>query len=369
MFCKEQVQFNFCGMKIKSLTSFALETINKIGWKKVILLGMIKLAMTIILFSCTKNDVAQPAIDNTTGTNTGGFAESTEIITLNNPTGGNPLKAVLFIPASDKPVPAVVVMHGSGGLWSATDATNTKLATQFKGWIDSFRIHKIAALFIDSYTPRGVQTFHNEAPPENLFIAAEFVRPRDAYAGLNYLRTVPKIIAGKIGLLGYSHGGTTVLSTMVDADAVAKSTPWSVISNNITYTQNVLPPAQKPAAGGFVAAVSYYPGAAMFSYYGKPGTPSNGKYVPYAPVMIHAAALDPLYTTTYTNSDNNTQISSYDALILKAQLNPASAPITKYEYDGASHSFDGVTTATADGDASRLARARSIAFLETFLFK
>jgi predicted dienelactone hydrolase len=169
--------------------------------------------------------------------------EINQLVYLSNPTGGNMLKAVLFVPVSAVPVPAVVVVHGSGGLWSSTDSTNTKMASQFKGWIDSFRVHKIAALFVDSYTPRGVKTFHDVAPPENLPIAAEFVRPRDAYTGLDYLRTLPNIIANKIALLGYSHGGTTVLSTMVDANAVAKATPWSVVSNNITYTDGVLAPA------------------------------------------------------------------------------------------------------------------------------
>lgn len=360
-------------MKTQHIKSYTVQTIRRVGWKRILLLSMAKLAMSVLLLSCAKqattpgNNTANPAgtvqLDSTPDNK-----ESTQIITLTNPTGGNPLRAVLFLPASSVPVPAVVVMHGSGGLWSSTDTTHTKMALQFKGWVDSFRVHKIAALFIDSFTPRGVEDFHNEAPPANLFVAAEFVRPRDAYAGLDYLRTLPKIIPQKIALLGYSHGGTTVLSTMVDADAVAKTTPWSVVSSNVTYTDGVLAPAARPASGGFVAAVSYYPGAAMFSYYGKPGTPSNGKYVPYAPVMIHAAALDPLYTTLYNNTDNNTQISAYDGLMLKAKLNPASAAMTKYEYAGASHSFDGVTTATADGDASKLARARSIAFLKQYLF-
>jgi dienelactone hydrolase len=356
------------------MLQFTKKIIKKIGWRKFLLAGAAKLTMYIILFACTKNAISTNTDNNaqspvTNGTAAGSAnAEVNQLVYLANPTGGNMLKAVLFVPSSAVPVPAVVVVHGSGGLWSSTDSTNTKMALQFKGWIDSFRVHKIAALFIDSYTARGVKTFHNVAPPENLPIAAEFVRPRDAYTGLDYLRTLPAIIANRIALLGYSHGGTTVLSTIVDANAVARATPWSVMSNNITYTDGVLSPATRPASGGFVAAVSYYPGAAMFSYYGKPGTPSNAKYVPYAPVMIHAAALDPLYTTTYSNTDNNTQINAYDGLMLKAQLNPASATMTKYVYAGASHSFDGETAGGADGDASKLARTRSIAFLKQYLF-
>jgi dienelactone hydrolase len=349
-----------------------MKKLRQIGMKKLLLAGAAKLVVSVLIFSCSKSAVTADNSNVTTPiqvVDNGASPETTQIVYLPNPTGGNLLKAVLYLPSSAVPVPAVVVQHGSGGLWISTDSTNTKMTSQFKGWIDSFRVNKIAALFVDSYTPRGVKTFHNVAPPDNLPIAAEFVRPRDAYAGLDYLRTLTtRVISNKIALLGFSHGGTSVLSTMVDADAVAKATPWSVINDGITYTNNILAPAVKPLSGGFVAAVSYYPGAAMFSYYGKPGTPSNGKYVPYAPIIIHAAGIDPLYTSTYTNSDNNTQISAYDGLIQKAALNPASASMIKYAYAGAAHSFDGETAAGADGDASKLARARSIAFLKQYLF-
>lgn len=352
------------------MKTFIIQMIRKIGIRKFILLGALKLAISLLLFSCTKqfepntNDNPPATVKGLDSNN----PEVNTIVAIPNPTGAGTLKAVLFIPSSANPVPAVVVAHGSGGLWSSTDTTNTKMALQFKGWIDSFRVHKIAALFVDSYTARGVKTLHSSAPPENIFLAAEFIRPRDVYAGLEYLRTQNRIIADKIALLGFSHGGTTVLSAMVNAQAVAKATPWYVINDNIVYTDGVLSPADRPASGGFVAAVSYYPGAAMFSYYGKPGTPSNGKYIPYAPILIHAAAADPLYTTTYTNYDNNAQINAYDALILKSAKSPLSAPMTKFEYTDAAHSFDGITAAGADADASKLARSRTIAFLKQYLF-
>lgn len=330
------------------------------------------LAVSAILVSCSKQQITTPtdtvqSIDS----NQGGAIqpEINQIIYLSNPTGGNPLKAVLFIPASATSVPAVVVQHGSGGLWSSTDTTNTKLANQFKIWIDSFRVNKIAALFVDSYTARGVKTFPNMAPPDNLFLAAEFIRPRDAYAGLAFLRTQQRINGQKIALLGFSHGGTSVLSTMVNAEAVSKPI-WSVYSSKTdsTYTEGVMAPAVRPAEGGFVAAVSYYPGAAMFNYYGKPGTPSNGKYIPYAPIMIHAAGNDPLYTTQYTNSDNNTKINAYDGLILKAQQSALSAPMSKYEYTNAEHSFDGVTGTGANATANNSAKKRTLDFLKLYLF-
>jgi dienelactone hydrolase len=334
--------------------------------KQLLRFGTICCLLVLTMISCSKKAVTTPQ-NTVPASGNNSQAEVTETIYLTNPTGGNPLKAVLFIPASSGTVPAVVVQHGSGGLWSSTDMSNTQLASQFSIWIDSFRVNKIAALFIDSYTARGVKNFPNMAPPENIFLAAEFIRPRDAYAGLTYLRTLSRIKANKIALLGFSHGGTSVLSTMVDAQAVSKPT-WSLISSGNTYTDGVLAPAQRPADGGFVAAVSYYPGAAMFSYYGRPGTPSNGKYIPYAPIMLHAAGKDPLYTTLYSNSDNNTNISAYDGLILKAQQSNLSAPMSLHVYDNAEHSFDGSTGNSEDAKANLLAKNRSIAFLKTYLF-
>jgi len=322
------------------------------------------LILTIV--ACSKKSTTTSPNTNPSNTN-GTQTEVLETISITNPTGSTPLKAVLFIPSSSTTVPAVIVQHGSGGLWSSTDASNTQLASQFNIWIDSFRVNKIAALFIDSYTARGVKNFPNMAPPENIFLAAEFIRPRDAYAGLSYLRTLNRIKSNKIALLGFSHGGTSVLSTMVDAQAVSKTT-WSLISGGVTYTDGVLPPAQRPAEGGFVAAVSYYPGAAMFSYYGRPGTPSNGKYIPYAPILIHAAGKDPLYTTLYTNSDNNTSISAYDGLMLKAQQSTLSAPMTMHIYNDADHSFDGVTGTSEDAKANLLAKKRTLDFLKNYLF-
>lgn len=333
------------------------------------------LVAAFALVSCSKT-VDSGATANSTGTSGTGVNNGTpatqpeilETVYFTNPTGGNDLKAILFIPSSTNAVPAVVVQHGSGGLWSSTDQSNTILANQFKIWIDSFRVHHIAALFVDSYTPRGVKNFPNTAPPENLFLAAEFIRPRDAYAGLNYLRTLPRIKGDRVALLGFSHGGTSVLSTMVNAEAVSKPV-WSVANNGITYTDGVLSPAVRPATGGFVAAASYYPGAAMYNYYGRPGTPSNGKYIPYAPILLHAAANDPLYTTKYTNSDNNTSISAYEGLILKAQQSTLSAAMTLHVYNNADHSFDGATGNDANAQANLLAKQRTIAFLKTHLLK
>jgi dienelactone hydrolase len=287
----------------------------------------------------------------------------------------------LFIPATAVEVPAVVVLHGSGGMWKEdTNPAHSIMESQFTKWVDIFRTEKIAALFVDSYVSRGIpDDFANVAPPDNFPVAAEFVRPRDAYSGLAYLRAQPKIKDAKIGLLGFSHGGTSAVSTMVDSGYVHKDI-WSVMSSGVTYTSddyaNLLNPAGKPAQGGFVAAVSYYPGLGFYSYYGRIATPSNGMYRSYAPILIHAAQNDELYMATGTNADANpdTAMRVYDAFKAKAILNGCSLAngnaLTMHVYTNANHSFDGktgdVNAIQADKDADILAKTRTLNFLKQY---
>lgn len=346
----------------------------------------------VLLVSCRKDLLQNQLIStNTTSLPAGTTlqtatyqAEISKKVKIANPTGGDSLLAWLFVPATSVDVPAVVVLHGSGGFWKPnTNPAYSVPEDQFTKWIDLFRTEKIAALFVDSYVSRGIpDDFAEVAPPSNFHVAAEFVRPRDAYSGLAYLRAQNKIIDNKIGLLGFSHGGTSAVSAMVDSAYVHKTT-WSVISNKVTYSStdyaNLLNPAGfKPQASGFVAAVSYYPGLGFYSYYGRIATPSNGKYRSYAPVMIHGAANDALYLQTGINTDKVPTDSSYkvyNAFKEKAILNGCSLAngnaITMHVYNNANHSFDGksgmVGATQADKDADALAKTRTLNFLKPFL--
>lgn len=341
-----------------------------------------------LLVSCRKDILQSQYISSSSTTNLSGGttlqvatfqAEISKKVKIPNPTGGDSLLAWLFVPATTADVPAVVVMHGSGGLWSSLN--HTTMSSQFTKWIDIFRTEKIAALFVDSYVSRGIpDDFAEVAPPNNFHVAAEFVRPRDAYSGLAYLREQNKITDSRIALLGFSHGGTSTVSAMVDSAYVHKAS-WSVISSGNTYSSldypNLLNPAGKPAQGGFVAAVSYYPGLGFYSYYGRTGTPSNGKYKSYAPIMIHGAENDALYKATGTNTDvvPNAQKRVYDAFMEKAALNGCNLAngnaITMHVYTNANHSFDGksgnANATQADKDADALAKTRTLNFLKPFL--
>ncbi|MEJ0071460.1 MAG: dienelactone hydrolase family protein [Pseudomonadota bacterium] len=118
------------------------------------------------------------------------------------------------------PFPAVVVLHGCGGI----GVHDRAWAKRLTGW-------GYAALTIDSFGLRGFRqgicTTGQAVPPT--------LRARDAFAAAAWLRTQPEIDGDHIGVIGFSHGGWTVLKA---------------VSAPIVQAAGAMP---------FRAAVAYYP--------------------------------------------------------------------------------------------------------------
>lgn len=154
------------------------------------------------------------------------------------------LTGTLSLPATPTPVPAVVLMHGCGGVSGAMHAW----ARLLRGW-------GYAALVLDSFTARGLRRVCESAG-----LTSE-QRVDDAFAALQTLAAHPGIDAGRVALMGFSHGGGTVLTAA--APAIAR---------------------RYAAPGGprFRALVAFYP-RCEGRY---PGAPLA------APLRIHIGALD-----------------------------------------------------------------------------
>ena len=107
-------------------------------------------------------------------------------------------KGTLVLPAgasADNPVPAIVIMHGSGGIKEGREIDYAAL----------FAENGIAGFVIDYYEPRGVT---EETPyVMKTMIATEVDVMSDAYSALKILDTHPAIDASRIGVTGYSYGG------------------------------------------------------------------------------------------------------------------------------------------------------------------
>jgi dienelactone hydrolase len=142
-------------------------------------------------------------------------------------------QAELWRPAGAGPFPAVVVLHACGGV----DDNARSWAGRLMGW-------GYVALLVDSFRPRNVRsTCYGGGVP------TPTQRAQDAFNAATYLRTLPDILPDRIGVIGFSHGGSTVLETVRE-----RSVPVD--------------------RGGraFAAAVAYYPGCNPNPPYSTPAT-------------------------------------------------------------------------------------------------
>lgn len=256
--------------------------------------------------------------------------------------------------------PAVVVLHGSGGMWKDDDREAGVMSSQNRDWKEIFNDNCIIGAFVDSYTPRGCVEREGDwtEVPLAFSISSQFVRPKDAYAALDLVRRLVDennqslVSKGDEGLLGFSDGATALAATLYDTDATPDNWEWTQ-SYDKTYTaaDGILSPAEKPADGGFACGVFYYGGSVGNSYWG--GNPCSSNefiYKNYAPILYQIPENG--YLTENT-------LCAFDRLTSK------NAPVEKYIYDNAEHGFDG-----DDADQmtqSELARSRTIDWFKQYL--
>ena len=121
---------------------------------------------------------------------------------------GKDLEGRLYKPEGNGPFPALIALHGAGGifpyqLWWAREISK-------KGFV---------VLFIDSYCTRGHLCAHdtddNDPRRKKIMQVWQKVSPRqrvmDAVAGYRFLSQKSNVKNDKIGLIGWSWGGSSAL--------------------------------------------------------------------------------------------------------------------------------------------------------------
>ena len=160
------------------------------------------------------------------------------------------LVGYLFRPAGAGPHPAIVLLHGRGGPYSANDKADCTLVARHvvsdcdaralskrhRMWGEFWASHGYRALLPDSFGPRGKahgfpRFSHDD--PERDDVNEKTVRPLDAEGALAYLRARSDVIQSRIFLQGWSNGGSTTLNVMI---------------------------RQGAQQGAFRAALAFYPG-------------------------------------------------------------------------------------------------------------
>lgn len=127
------------------------------------------------------------------------------LILLNQELPDTMVQAQLFLPlgaSADNPVPAMIILHGSGGILPSREIAYGK-------WMAS---HGIAGLVVNSYGARGV----TEKTPYGLKVAivSDADEVADAYSALKFINQHPAIKSTKIGLMGFSYGGMATIAAL-----------------------------------------------------------------------------------------------------------------------------------------------------------
>jgi dienelactone hydrolase len=127
--------------------------------------------------------------------------------------------------------PAVIMLHGCGGLLSKRGAIKKREAA----WREILLGEGYHVLLLDSFNPRGHRSICRiKSRP----VLPNRERPHDAYAALAWMQSQPLVDASRVALAGWSNGAMAML--------------WSIRDDA----------RQRPKSLGadFIAAVGFYPG-------------------------------------------------------------------------------------------------------------
>ncbi len=128
-----------------------------------------------------------------------------------NPGGpGVDIVGHLFLPPGDGRVPAVVLVHGSGGIYKA----------ELEYWPKHFNAAGIAVFTLDMFGPRGVQSTAEEQ--SQVPFAADVA---DTFAALRLLATHPRVDPKRIAVMGFSRGGIAVLRSATERVIASQKLP------------------------------------------------------------------------------------------------------------------------------------------------
>ena len=232
-----------------------------------------------------------------------------------------------------KPAPAVVMMHGRAGAYSSLangkyDATT--ISQRHRMWGELWAAQGYVAILVDGFGPRGYPhgfpRFSYDERPEALNEVT--VRPLDAYGAIKYLRARNDVIADRIGLQGWSNGGSATLASMAE---VAADTPGAAMRGPKT---------------GFRAALAIYPACKLKGMF-------DDGYSPYAPVRV-------------LQGDADEEVSPRRCARLVEESHAHGGDIEITLYPDATHDFDDPGPRRQRVEANRAAKADAVLRAQAF---
>ncbi|MEA2839758.1 MAG: uncharacterized protein QOF41_1088 [Methylobacteriaceae bacterium] len=216
----------------------------------------------------------------------------------------NAIAASLSLPSIGKaPFPAVVIVHGSGGLVPVGPERSFVAALNGSG---------IATLVLDMWTPRGMprgaDAFGGTGGVDRRPSTPQDTLP-DAFGALTYLGGHPLIDRSRIGIMGFSWGA--MVSLLAADDAAAREAMQGVELRFAAHS------------GNYLVCWPYRPGGPMAAAV---QTPRTGR-----PMQIHVAGRD-----DYDDADGGAACRAVvDSLPLATAVRP-----DLFVHEAATHMWD-----------------------------
>jgi dienelactone hydrolase len=243
------------------------------------------------------------------------------------------LTGYLFRPGTStaRPAPAVVMMHGRGGVYSSRATGNgaATISRRYQEWGHIWAQQGYSALMVDGFEPRGYakgfpRGSYEQRPKE---LDEVNIRPLDAYGALLWLRKQQGIAGDRIVLQGWSNGASATLAAMAAREAPELG---ALTREN-----------------GFRAGLAFYPGCSLKGQFAE-------GLKPYAPVwMFHGTA------------DKEVSPTRCEELVALSRKRGGDIEITTYP--GAAHGFDDPgkkrQSEPANAAAKADATAKAVAFV------
>ncbi|MDA9524512.1 dienelactone hydrolase [Bradyrhizobium sp. CCBAU 11434] len=232
-----------------------------------------------------------------------------ETVYFKSADGQAEIVAYLFKPATGGPHPAVVMLHGRAGPYSANDNAGctfvgrtvqspcnaATLSMRHQMWGQFWAERGYFALLPDSFGPRGKAhgfgrfTHHD---PDRDSVNELTVRPFDAEGALTYLLARGDVVQNRVFLQGWSNGGSTTLNVMI----------------------------RQGKQTGFRAALAFYPGC--------------GKEA-----LLDSTVLTTTPITMFLGTDDE-EVSPEICQHVAERSRAAGTPVDALLYPGATHDFD-----------------------------
>jgi dienelactone hydrolase len=208
------------------------------------------------------------------------------------------LPAFWFPAAVDGPRPAIVLLHGCGGPYARKGGRLSVRMLEYSTWLNGLGVH---VLVTDSLTPRGERELCTQRIGNRRVTQTH--RRRDALGALQWLAAQPGVDARRVGLIGWSHGGSTALA-----------------ATNLNHPEVQAAPV-KPSL-----AAAFYPGCSA---------DLNTGYRAAAPLLLQVGEDD-----DWTPPEPCRQLAE----------RASGAPVSFRAYPGAVHGFDGTAPVTLRRD-------------------